>query len=357
MGALFVACSLGMTPCEQPKTDEDMFCRLQLDLYGATLENDRRHCGTCWHPCAADEMCLDGECALDRGWALWSIPELPRSDDQFEVRGEIARDLVTQLEWQRQVSQQAISIDDAAAQCESLELDGRGWRLPTRMELLSIVDYSRASPAINTQVFPNTPSGAFSHTPSIDVAPLTEADPYDTIDFAEGTLSGYDSEGRSLITGREQFVRCTRVGRSSVPVGQHYDVGPATVLDRITGLRWARVPSLPCTRNGGCTVTTVLPRHVVNAQYCDDLEADGYDDFRLPTLHELLSLFPPRKYGFTHLRIDEDAFPSDADDTFDPMFDTSTTVASMPDLTWSVSFSSGVMSSRVGRRVRCVRAE
>ncbi|TAN47168.1 MAG: DUF1566 domain-containing protein, partial [Methylococcaceae bacterium] len=35
------------------------------------------------------------------------------------------------------------------------------WRLPSKAELLSIVDYSRYSPAINTEVFPDAPSNVF----------------------------------------------------------------------------------------------------------------------------------------------------------------------------------------------------
>ncbi|MBE0598467.1 MAG: DUF1566 domain-containing protein [Desulfuromonadales bacterium] len=43
------------------------------------------------------------------------------------------------------------------------------WRLPTRKELLSIVDNSRVSPAIDTGFFPNTPAANFwSSTPYVD---------------------------------------------------------------------------------------------------------------------------------------------------------------------------------------------
>ncbi len=38
---------------------------------------------------------------------------------------------------------------------------GSGWRLPTGAELVSIVETCHSSPAINPQVFPNTPSALF----------------------------------------------------------------------------------------------------------------------------------------------------------------------------------------------------
>jgi hypothetical protein len=43
---------------------------------------------------------------------------------------------------------------DAAAACEQLELGGvKGWRLPTIRESLSLVDYARHDPAIDTNFF------------------------------------------------------------------------------------------------------------------------------------------------------------------------------------------------------------
>ncbi len=42
-----------------------------------------------------------------------------------------------------------------------------GWRLPTGQELMSIVEKCHVSPAINPQVFPNTPSALF-WTSSLD---------------------------------------------------------------------------------------------------------------------------------------------------------------------------------------------
>ncbi|UZW62725.1 DUF1566 domain-containing protein [Lysobacter enzymogenes] len=51
-------------------------------------------------------------------------------------------------------------VDYAAAEKACTEL-GEGWRLPTRVELLSLVDDTRYDPAIDTERFPDTRSGAY----------------------------------------------------------------------------------------------------------------------------------------------------------------------------------------------------
>jgi hypothetical protein len=51
---------------------------------------------------------------------------------------------------------------DAEKACRELRLGGHDdWRLPTIAELLSIMDYTKSNPAIDTEAFPNTPSEWF----------------------------------------------------------------------------------------------------------------------------------------------------------------------------------------------------
>ena len=51
--------------------------------------------------------------------------------------------------------------DEAKAYCGQLMLEGSGWRLPTKDELLSIVDTQSSHPSIDVVAFPNTPSYGF----------------------------------------------------------------------------------------------------------------------------------------------------------------------------------------------------
>jgi len=75
---------------------------------------------------------------------------------------EITRDPATGLEWQAVPFAEAMTFKQAEKACKELHLGGHGdWRLPTRAELLSIVDDTRHNPAIDTDAFPDTPSAWF----------------------------------------------------------------------------------------------------------------------------------------------------------------------------------------------------
>ena len=77
----------------------------------------------------------------------------------------VVTDSRTTLQWQDDYSDNAGSIKQttwtaAIDYCEALSLDGEGWRLPNKKELLSIVDYNHYTPSINT-VFTNTSSSYY----------------------------------------------------------------------------------------------------------------------------------------------------------------------------------------------------
>lgn len=73
-------------------------------------------------------------------------------------------DNTTKLTWQRKPSATPLAWEAAQAYCASLTRVGgftSGWRLPTINELLSIVDFRAAAPAIDSTAFPGTPSTFF----------------------------------------------------------------------------------------------------------------------------------------------------------------------------------------------------
>ncbi|MFZ5698770.1 MAG: DUF1566 domain-containing protein [Pseudomonadota bacterium] len=62
-------------------------------------------------------------------------------------------DTSTGLIWSRETIAKRATHEEAKAAAEKL---GEGWRLPTADELLSLVDRTRYSPAIDTDAFPDT---------------------------------------------------------------------------------------------------------------------------------------------------------------------------------------------------------
>jgi hypothetical protein len=71
-------------------------------------------------------------------------------------------DNVTRLMWQQAVSTTMYAWGDAVAYCPKLTLAGHDdWRLPSRIELVSIVDDSPTDASVDSAAFPGTPSGPF----------------------------------------------------------------------------------------------------------------------------------------------------------------------------------------------------
>ncbi len=69
-----------------------------------------------------------------------------------------ANDTSTHLIWSA-ASLKVSSWTDAESQCKALRLGGhKDWRMPTVKELISIVDYTKRNPAIDSKAFPNTPA-------------------------------------------------------------------------------------------------------------------------------------------------------------------------------------------------------
>ena len=86
---------------------------------------------------------------------------------EFEVQGDTVLDRRTGLMWSRQnIAGGRKSWIEAKKAAEGCSLGGYGdWRLPTIRELLSIVDYERHNPAIDTTVFECSPDWYWTSTP------------------------------------------------------------------------------------------------------------------------------------------------------------------------------------------------
>lgn len=221
----------------------------------------------------------------------------------------VALDGVTGLMWQREPPEGDYPADRAAAHCAALETAGyRDWRLPSRIELVSLVDFTRPRPAIDERVFPNT-AGTFLTSSTF---PRTGARWRIASDGATHLLSA-----AQVPAGR---VRCVRVHvrRESPDSRYAFEESGETATDLATGLVWQRRPS-------SATFTFEGAR-----RHCAELELDG-GGFRAPSMKELQTLLD-ETFERAPL-IDTAAFP-DFPRTPNPTFWTSSRRAGSADQAW-----------------------
>lgn len=106
---------------------------------------------------------------------LWGLQETTSSSDFSLVEAGVVRHEPTGLEWRRCAEGMSWSESGCSGTAskmnwqDALQHAGTeaGWRLPSIRELRSIAERCSVDPAINTQVFPDTPSAGFwSATPN-----------------------------------------------------------------------------------------------------------------------------------------------------------------------------------------------
>jgi hypothetical protein len=236
--------------------------------------------------------------------------------------GGTVTDLVTGLTWSAPLDDVGETENAAAASCAAL---GPGWRLPTRLELVSLVDYTIAAPGptIN-RTFAGTP-GAIFWTSSLYAGDDGDA-------WNVGFDAGYSDYG--LRDGMDR-VRCVLPPAPRCRPTR-WEVTPGgLVVDLATGLTWQR------------DVDARMFAWPDALAFC----AQRGPGWRLPSLTELQTIVDDtREYP----AIDGAVFP----DTPKVFFWTATPHADGSGTAWYVDFFYGATDRDVPTRayqVRCVR--
>jgi hypothetical protein len=102
-------------------------------------------------------------------------------------------DAASGLEWEKLTGSGTVTHAKAKSYCEKLSIGNKkGWRLPTRNELQSIVDYARFNPAVDTAYFSDTSSSEYwtSTKVAIDIA---GGDLWWFVGFNSGDIGGFSS--------------------------------------------------------------------------------------------------------------------------------------------------------------------
>lgn len=259
--------------------------------------------------CAMDNMCIDTEYTCTSTvpyyycqgrFAEWPMPEDyagAKTQPKYEIGSDALdgtiTDAVTHLMWQRQLLEDYPGCkgsgeppapgtepvpnrciwEDAKAYCDKLELAGfSDWRLPSKIELESLVSHSRAGPAQH-EGFMGLGSYGDIWTSSSYSSDSSQA-------WMVNTFSGTSlKQSKSAFAA---YARCVRTERqpTGLPPERHFVGGH----DNRTGLIWQLNPP------------TDRFTHAQAVDYCDQYTQNGMADWRLPSVKEYLTIVDPTRH-------------------------------------------------------------
>lgn len=261
---------------------------------------------------------------------------LPNSASYTDLGDGTVKDNVTGLVWQKAVaSTQAYAWADAQTYCSTLSLAGHTWHLPTRIELLSIVDFTH-TPAVNATAFPGTPGGKYHWTSTPWVVSQLSTKPQDAwmVNFSDG---GLDSNAAAQTA--VEYARCVSSPAASPLPNPHYvEVSPGEAEDVETGLVWAQASALTAVSQSAAEST------------CTGLTLNGHT-WRLPSINELSTLVDDNpNINKVSPAIDQCVF---SDTPANAYYMSSSAISGSA---WALNFEDGFTShSQTTGVVRCVR--
>lgn len=152
------ACTVGTTECANGGVRS---CEKGSDGCGAW-----QVLSTCSAPLVCERY--TGPTCADSNWAEWSMPNsptetgIPNTESYTDNGNGTVTDNVTRLMWEQASSTSTYSWTDAVIYCSSESTGGHNdWRVPSMIELASLLDLGRSNPAINPVYFPDTPPTHF----------------------------------------------------------------------------------------------------------------------------------------------------------------------------------------------------
>lgn len=190
----------------------------------------------------------------------------------------------------------------------------RDWRLPTTDELLGIVDFGGASPAIDADYFPATEDGFYWTADTTSTRARV-------VNFSAGFIHLLRADAGAAV----------RLVRGGEDYGALVDNGDGTVTDPRSGLMWARcaLGQSDTTRCSGDPSYLDWQDALRDARTRNTTNWKGHADWRLPNAKEMASLL-----GSPRLRpaIDAGVFRNAGS----AAYWTSTTASQVPSMAWAV---------------------
>ncbi|MCP4757079.1 MAG: DUF1566 domain-containing protein [Proteobacteria bacterium] len=236
--------------------------------------------------------------------------------------------------------------EGAISRCEILNTGGfTDWRLPTIKEYLTIIDYTKTAPTIDTSIFTNIQTDPWYNWSAY----------WSSTDFADsdGRAWGMDFNN-GLIENNDKsqngYTKCVRGGdETTVWPSDFTDTGNGFITHGFTGLKWQKEDD---------DTTRTWEEALA---YCEGLDLGGFGNWRLPSVRELETIID---FGNYDPAIDPVYFPDAYDTSIDGAvnsFWSSTTVkntSSNGTTAWQVSFKKGSVGGGLKDSkyyVRCVQ--
>ena len=278
-----------------------------------------------------------GATAVDRRFAVWPLPPVKPLLSSYVLTTDTVTDKTTGLEWERNDATPAtMAYAGGATYCAGLAIGGQtDWRLPTRIEALTFLDYGQTLGLLNQAVFPD---GALPSSPVVlwtDSLSLLAAKLDDRFQL-NLELGLVTVAANTAISNR---IKCVRGGPTISPYTR-YDVVSGAARDVRTGVVWQVAPL--------ATTTSLADAKAA----CQSLLLGGSGGFRLPTVRELASLVDESREVAPLLPPGLQGGPS-------PRFWSSTPRAKSPAATYVVDFETANIvaeeSASAVLSVRCAR--
>jgi hypothetical protein len=309
--------------------------------------------------------CQESTCGSHK-WACWPVPtppseKLPHPQNYADLGNGAVRDNVTCLVWEKANPSTQGTWQASADRCTALGTSNyagfNDWRLPTRMEMASLIDPTLGRTAYASPPFTTT-SGAHA----------TGSYWWETIQGINGAnlAWGYGANGMTSnaysLAGTNFVARCVRgngTGEApnalAVEPPNHYTVVNGETTDNYTGLVWQSGFSPPPTMAWADAPA-----------YCASLTLNGHTGFRVPTLGELSSTVNEARVGNAVVL---SAFPGTPNGCKDPKYWFWAAESQSATADWGLSYCDGFTGTNVGTtnngvndwdyfptaNVRCVR--
>jgi len=241
--------------------------------------------------------------------------DLPSPASYDTNQSDVVIDNITGLMWEREASASQ-PYEDAASYCGELVLGGFcDWRLPTRIELVSLVDFTSASPAMD---------GAFSNDAEISFSFSSSVAEREGLRWSLAY-----TDGATMSQGGERSARCVRTHQADKEPETRYvfegQDEQETVTDLGTGLVWQR--------RGGQETYSFADAPA----YCATVNLPG-EGWRVPSMKELQTIVDETQIEASVL-VDAQVFPDVS--TAQSHFWTSTLDISHDESAWFVRFDTG----------------